>query len=806
MPPYNQAKALLSPRARHRWVWLASLLLIACGDGGGELDPPADAGLAGDVSLDVSLDSFADGGLDTSGEDDIAAADDAAAQDVAVAKPDSADDVAKPDASASPDGGPATDVGGMDGGGAGTQDAAQADGAETDAAQGQADGAEQADGGGADGGGADSGGADGAKPAVHIENQGGKLACSFDKYSPPAQAKVTWRWRLNTGAWADGKAVWDKQLKACDLLACTATVETTSAKLTSAPAKTQLPVGALCNTGNSCQAPSCSELGGCAAAGKPGTCEDGDPCTIGDTCTSGTCIAGKKEACVNYYSDQDGDGFGQASLGCLCKAPANAVTQKGDCNDTIKTVYPKAKETCDGLDEDCDGSTDEAACTGMFPPGTADFKPKKPTTGDTYDTEATATFDAGPFGKVTLTGNVKKTAKDKPATWCFAGPAKLSGAPFSLDKVQLKICKDAAGTITRTYAADLTIEGSKSSVSGTFSVGASAGLVMNATALKIMGLSASGVSLSWQKGQGHVSIAKADVTIAYLGQQLKGALTGKWVPNKDTTLAIAFATQTGSKTVGGVVGATSQTLSGSHSRKGGETTTTLALGAKKLTLPGANPDEWAVSAKRQSGKTWKLEIAAKDTTVGPFTNLALSGDFIEGAKTACVTGDTGHKPAGALTNMTVTVCWTDGKATVTYNAQVDAKPTGAAKLSGQWGSGKLCLSADVANAGPASGGAAPKVSVQTCFDPKTKVFSPLTFQTTAVLPNKAAVPMQGVTDPKTGALCLTGAATTQAGSLLPLKGVTFLAVTAKSCMAGQKFSDISINYIYRIGKSATLRR
>ncbi len=111
-----------------------------------------------------------------------------------------------------------------------------------------------------------------------------------------------------------------------------------------------------------CDARFCSGLGatcdsetGCGG-GSARDCSDGDGCTV-DTCSE------PDRRCVHDVIDADGDGSPDAVPDALsCALPLDCLV--GD-----PQVHPGAAERCNGGDDDCDGLTDEGfECTG---PGTA---------------------------------------------------------------------------------------------------------------------------------------------------------------------------------------------------------------------------------------------------------------------------------------------------------------------------------------------------------------------------------------------------------------------------------------------------
>ena len=65
-------------------------------------------------------------------------------------------------------------------------------------------------------------------------------------------------------------------------------------------------------------------------------------------------------AALSFFADGDGDGFGDSGdVTTSCVAPAGYVADSSDCDDTRDFVYPGATETCNGLDDDCDGDIDD---------------------------------------------------------------------------------------------------------------------------------------------------------------------------------------------------------------------------------------------------------------------------------------------------------------------------------------------------------------------------------------------------------------------------------------------------------------
>ncbi len=140
--------------------------------------------------------------------------------------------------------------------------------------------------------------------------------------------------------------------------------------------------GELATTTSACTAPAgyvsnstdCNDASATVYPGATETCN-----TIDDDC-DGTTDEGVQ---TTFYADADSDTYGDlATTTSACSAPVGYVSNSTDCNDASATVYPGAAETCNTIDDDCDGSTDEGAQTTFY----ADAD------NDTYGDVATTTL------------------------------------------------------------------------------------------------------------------------------------------------------------------------------------------------------------------------------------------------------------------------------------------------------------------------------------------------------------------------------------------------------------------------------
>ena len=115
------------------------------------------------------------------------------------------------------------------------------------------------------------------------------------------------------------------------------------------------------------EGPACSDGDPCTVdSGVEGACVHGLPtCDDGDACTYDGCVLGPSGRACHHQAvpgckDHDGDGH-------------DAQAEGGDdCDDADPAVYFGATEICNGVDDDCDGATDEDYACKLGPGGACD--------------------------------------------------------------------------------------------------------------------------------------------------------------------------------------------------------------------------------------------------------------------------------------------------------------------------------------------------------------------------------------------------------------------------------------------------
>lgn len=83
------------------------------------------------------------------------------------------------------------------------------------------------------------------------------------------------------------------------------------------------------------------------------TCDDAD-----NDCN--TVVDDDATDAPGWYYDFDGDGYGDSEVTTMsCDQPGSYVADSTDCDDAATAVNPAATETCNDIDDDCEGGVDE---------------------------------------------------------------------------------------------------------------------------------------------------------------------------------------------------------------------------------------------------------------------------------------------------------------------------------------------------------------------------------------------------------------------------------------------------------------
>ncbi|SEU37220.1 Alpha-tubulin suppressor [Myxococcus fulvus] len=177
------------------------------------------------------------------------------------------------------------------------------------------------------------------------------------------------------------------------------------------------------------------------------------------------CAGGVDEGLTTqtWYRDADGDGYGNTSISTQnCRQPSGYVSNTSDCNDSSANIRPGASETCDSVDNNCNGSVDEGVTSTWY----------RDVDGDGYGSASTSTQACS-----------KPTGYVSNATDCNDGSASIHpGATEVCDGVDNNCAGGAdEGLTTQTWYRDADSDGYGSSSSSTQNCRQPSGYVSNAS-------------------------------------------------------------------------------------------------------------------------------------------------------------------------------------------------------------------------------------------------------------------------------------------------------------------------------------
>jgi hypothetical protein len=151
---------------------------------------------------------------------------------------------------------------------------------------------------------------------------------------------------------------------------------------------------------------------------------------------------------TQYYTDADGDGYGDTGLLTCVNPGMGYVLVNGDCDDSQANVYPLNIESCNSIDDNCNGTIDEGCAIGLAlstaqitstpqfgMPGTNFSHVVNMATANDYPESSTGVYEKW-FKFLALSNAVRievvgATSNDDNAVRLFADPGLVYSSPLS---------------------------------------------------------------------------------------------------------------------------------------------------------------------------------------------------------------------------------------------------------------------------------------------------------------------------------------------------------------------------------------